>query len=83
MFAFSREAKSLGREVNPMHSHPKEALRRECPELSQTASKPEPLKPEPPTRRRKPLPGLDDWEFWRFLMAALSLVWDVVKTFLR
>ena len=36
-----------------------------------------------PPRRRKPLPWVKDWEFWRFLMAALSLAWEIAKTFVR
>jgi hypothetical protein len=30
------------------------------------------------------MPTLKDWDFWRFLVSALGLLWDIVKTtFLR
>ena len=40
-------------------------------------------KPPKETRQRKPLPCVNDWEFWRFLLAALSLVWEIAKTWVR
>jgi len=37
-----------------------------------------------PARAPRPMPCLKDWDFWRFLVAALGLLWDVLKTtFLR
>ena len=33
-----------------------------------------------PGRSPKPLPEWEDWDFWRFLLAALQLLWDIVKT---
>ena len=30
--------------------------------------------------RPKPLACLKDWDFWRFMLAALGLLWEIVKT---
>jgi hypothetical protein len=33
-----------------------------------------------PARTPRPMPTLKDWDFWRFLVSALGLLWDIVKT---
>ena len=32
---------------------------------------------------QKPLPWVHDLDFWRFVLAALSLAWEIAKTFVR
>lgn len=53
------------------------------PEKKAGQEKKEVRPPEKPARRRKPLPCVNDWDFWRFVLAALSLAWEVAKTFVR
>ena len=50
-----------------------------------TAYRPAPVcKPVAAPRAGRPMPCLKDWDFWRFLVAALGLLWEVLKTtFLR
>lgn len=37
----------------------------------------------PQEARHKPSAWVNDWEFWRFLLAALSLAWEIAKTWVR
>ena len=55
---------------------PMQGAKKETPKEAKTEAKKE-------ARPRKPLPCVTDWEFWRFVMAALSLAWEIAKTFVR
>lgn len=50
---------------------------------AETVNEAKEVKPVKEGRQRKPLPCVHDWEFWRFVMAALSLAWEIAKTFVR
>ena len=53
------------------------------PELKPTEVKPTEVKPTEsgrPPRSPRPMPCLKDWDFWRFLISALGLLWDILKT---
>ena len=52
------------------------------PPETQTEVKPEAgTSPEAPPQ--KPLPWVHNLDFWRFVLAALSLAWEIAKTFVR
>ncbi len=53
------------------------------PEVKQTEPKlTEVRQTEPgrPPRSPRAMPCLKDWDFWRFLISALGLLWDILKT---
>ena len=51
----------------------------------EVTTEPKPVKEARPKEapQQKPLPWLHDLDFWRFVLAALSLAWEIAKTFVR
>ncbi len=74
MFAFIKTRKtSLEEEGNAMKTH-----RKETPPHHSTEPPLAPASPAP-----KPPSLFHDLDFWRFVLAALSLAWEIAKTWVR
>lgn len=66
--------------VPQLETKPNEAEARKETEVRQETEGAKKTVPPVSPRRRRAMPCWEDWDFWRFLLSALGLLWDIVKT---